>query len=222
TVNCVGVMGAGIAFEMKLRYPQMYKKYEELCERNKIKIGKLWLYRHSNTKWILNFPTKNDWKYPSKVEYLHAGLRKFRDNYKSKGIESVAFPLLGASNGGLNKDTVLIIMEDYLGNIDIDVEIYLFDEYSRDNLFDTFSDYIINADIDTLNNNTKIKKTILAKIKENIGNENINTLSSLIKLRGIGEKSVEPLFHFFIEKINSEPSDKSDNINIQLQMDFIS
>ena len=61
TINCVGVMGAGIALECRLRYPEMYKKYVELCENREISIGILWLYK-SEDRWILNFPTKKHWK----------------------------------------------------------------------------------------------------------------------------------------------------------------
>lgn len=64
-VNCVGVMGAGIALECRLRYFEMYNRYVALCEENKIEIGLLWIYK-SPVKWILNFPTKKHWKYPSK------------------------------------------------------------------------------------------------------------------------------------------------------------
>ena len=113
TVNCVGVMGAGIAFEYRLRYPIMYEKYIQLCENKQISIGKLWLYK-SEDKWVLNFPTKNHWKYPSKKKYLHSGLKKFVETYESKGIEAIAFPLLGADKGGIPQNESLEIMESYL------------------------------------------------------------------------------------------------------------
>ena len=68
TVNCVGVMGAGIAYEFRLRYPQMFEKYRTLCDPNnpnRLTVGKLWLYQ-GNDRLILNFPTKTHWKMPSK------------------------------------------------------------------------------------------------------------------------------------------------------------
>lgn len=123
-INCVGVMGAGIAREFKLRYPVMYEKYVELCRNRLIDIGVLWLYRDAD-KWILNFPTKYHWKYGSKIEYLEKGLQKFLDTYKEKGITSVAFPLLGAGCGGIDANLSLTIMKKYLGKCDIDVEIYI-------------------------------------------------------------------------------------------------
>jgi O-acetyl-ADP-ribose deacetylase (regulator of RNase III) len=122
TVNCVGVMGKGIALEYKKRYPDMFLKYKEICNKKQLDIGKLWLYKGPD-KWVLNFPTKKDWRNPSEVEYLILGLDKFVKTYKEKGITSIAFPLLGANNGGLSKDTSLAIMKQYLNKCDIDVYI---------------------------------------------------------------------------------------------------
>ena len=70
TVNCVGVMGKGLALEMKKRYPNMFDKYKDYCDKGLIDIGKLWLYKHSDDKWILNFPTKKHWKNGSEYEYI--------------------------------------------------------------------------------------------------------------------------------------------------------
>lgn len=124
TVNCIGVMGKGIALEFKNRYPSMFKEYRILCNQKKLDIGKLWIYK-AQDKWILNFPTKYDWRMPSRNEYLERGLQKFLDTYKSKGIASIAFPLLGASNGGIDPEVSLGIMKSYLDKCDIPVEIYL-------------------------------------------------------------------------------------------------
>ena len=127
-VNCVGVMGKGIALEYKLRYPKMYLEYREHCKNNLIKIGSLWLYtKQENSPWVLNFPTKFHWRNPSKIEWIELGLRKFVDTYEKKGITSIAFPLLGTHNGGLDKQTVLSLMYEYLGKCNIEIEIYEYD-----------------------------------------------------------------------------------------------
>jgi O-acetyl-ADP-ribose deacetylase (regulator of RNase III) len=123
TVNCVGAMGAGIALEFKLQHPRMYQEYRSLCKAGKLDIGTLWIYR-TNDRWILNFPTKRHWRQNSREEYLHAGLKSFMDIYSSEGIESIAFPLLGAQNGHLNPSRALKIMESYLIHCAIPVEIY--------------------------------------------------------------------------------------------------
>ena len=123
TVNCVGVMGKGIALEYKKRYPKMFTRYQELCNLKLIKTGKLWLFKDSD-KWILNFPTKDHWRNPSEIDYLKIGLEKFVLTYKEKGITSISFPLLGASNGGIDPDVSLAIMYKYLKECDIPIFIY--------------------------------------------------------------------------------------------------
>lgn len=125
TVNCVGVMGKGLALEMKKRYPNMFDKYKDYCDKGLIDIGKLWLYKHSDDKWILNFPTKKHWKNGSEYEYIEEGMKKFVETYQEKGITTIAFPMLGCNNGGLEKDIVIQIMTKYLIKCDnLIVEIY--------------------------------------------------------------------------------------------------
>lgn len=124
-VNCVGVMGKGIALAFKSRYPLMFAVYQDYCRRKLIDTGKLWLYKGREcSQWVLNFPTKKHWKHPSRIEYIEQGLQKFVETYEERGIKSIAFPLLGCGNGGLDKDTVLKLMVQYLSECNIPVEIY--------------------------------------------------------------------------------------------------
>ena len=139
TVNCVGIMGKGIALVHKLRYPRMYQEYREHCEKKLIRPGVLWLFnREANAPWILNFPTKIHWKYPSKIEWIEQGLKKFVDSYQLKNITSIAFPLLGTHNGGLDVERVRLLMDEYLGECDIEIEIYDYDPKAPDDLFERF------------------------------------------------------------------------------------
>ncbi len=124
TVNCVGVMGAGIALEFKKRYPNMFKKYKEICNKKLLKTGMLQIFKEGD-KLILNFPTKDDWRNPSQMSYLELGLQKLVNTYKDKGITSLAIPQLGCSNGGLDWKEVKPLMEKYLNQLDIPVEIYV-------------------------------------------------------------------------------------------------
>ncbi|MFZ0545628.1 MAG: macro domain-containing protein, partial [Candidatus Promineifilaceae bacterium] len=124
TVNTVGVMGKGIALDFKRLYPEMFEKYQKLCEAGKFSIGMLWLYKSPN-KWILNFPTKKHWRQPSHIGYIEAGLKKFVDTYDKMGIHSIAFPPLGCGNGQLDfASQVRPLMEQYLRNLPIEVFIY--------------------------------------------------------------------------------------------------
>lgn len=199
TVNCVGVMGAGIAYEFRLRHNDMYKKYVELCNHKKLDIGKLWIYRDKQRD-ILNFPTKYDWRYPSKEEYLHRGLQKFVETYHSKNIESIAFPLLGAQKGGISSERSLEIMSSYLDLDDIDVEIWHFDPMASDDLFESFVATLEEYDIEFIKKETSIGIAILKKIVEATKLTHINSMSSLLQVKGVGEKSLEKLFRFTLNK----------------------
>lgn len=124
TVNVVGVMGKGIAKVFKQVYPEMFKRYQHLCEDGKFTTGQLWLYKTPH-KWILNFPTKKHWRSPSRLEFIEAGLQKFVDSYSKLGITSIAFPHLGCGNGELDWErAVHPLMEKFLANLPIDTFIH--------------------------------------------------------------------------------------------------
>jgi len=125
TVNCVGVMGKGVAREFKFREPRMFLAYKKLCDDKKLAPGKLWLWR-GEKNWTLNFPTKVHWRYPSKLEWIEAGLEKFRSGYERLGIREVSFPRLGCGNGGLDWQDVRPLMERYLASLPIEIYIHDF------------------------------------------------------------------------------------------------
>ena len=125
TVNCVGVMGKGLAQAFKERDPQMFQAYKRICDQRLLEPGTLWLWRGS-PNWVLNFPTKRHWRQPSKVEWIEIGLEKFVSAYQSQGISEVSFPKLGCGNGGLEWDDVRPVMERYLGALPIKVYIHDF------------------------------------------------------------------------------------------------
>jgi O-acetyl-ADP-ribose deacetylase (regulator of RNase III) len=125
TVNCVGVMGKGVAKAFKSREPDMFAAYKRLCDQKLLKPGKLWLWRGSE-QWVLNFPTKLHWKNPSQLEWIEAGLEKFVQTYEAQGITEIAFPKLGCGNGGLDWDEVRPLMELYLARLKIPVFIHDF------------------------------------------------------------------------------------------------
>lgn len=128
TVNTVGVMGKGIALEYKNRYPEMFLRYHELCQKNLLDIGKLYLWKKSD-KWILLFPTKKHWRNPSKFEYIEQGLIKFVENWDKLGADSIAFPRLGCGNGGLDWNVVKPLMEKYLNKLPMQILVYV-DNYN--------------------------------------------------------------------------------------------
>lgn len=201
TINCFGVMGAGIAFEFRLRHPEMYEKYKKLCEQKKIQIGTLWIYTVNPNQKILNFPTKDDWKKPTNINYLEKGLEKFINTYSSKNITSIAFPLLGASHGGLSPDVSLTIMKYFLVKCDIPIEIWTYDSSASDDLFESFKVRFQSNDFSLLSKQTSITPSMLAKIENGLKEKRIRTISGLLNLQGIGEKTVERIFQY----MHSEP-----------------
>ncbi len=118
-------MGKGIAAGFKKLYPKMFKEYRQLCEEEKFTVGKLFVYR-TNNKVIINFPTKEDWRLPSKIEYIEKGLDRFIEQYQEFGITSVSFPQLGCGHGELNWSIVQALMEERLGRLPIPVFIHIF------------------------------------------------------------------------------------------------
>jgi len=126
TVNTVGVMGKGIALAFKQLYPEMYQEYRKICEERKFTVGMLYIYRTPN-KIVVNFPTKQHWRTPSRLDYIEAGLKKFVDRYQDYGISSVSFPQLGCGNGELDwQKQVQPLMEKYLKDLPIPVYIHLY------------------------------------------------------------------------------------------------
>ena len=127
-VNCVGVMGAGLAKVFKLRYPDMFDSYAEACEDRRVDIGHLTIWRtgeDDGTKGVINFPTKRHWKEPSEMEYLEKGLRAFAASCDRMGFDSYGFPLLGAGLGGLPEDDVMSVMVKHLYPLKKDIDICL-------------------------------------------------------------------------------------------------
>jgi len=141
TVNTVGAMGKGIALEFKKQYPEMFYRYKELCEEKNLCIGNLFLWKKEK-KWVLLFPTKENWKNPSKIEYIEAGLKKFADNWDKLGADSIAFPRLGCGNGGLDWKEVQPLMEKYLKNIPLEIYIYV------DNYIDSVPEHMQISEIE--------------------------------------------------------------------------
>ena len=125
TVNTVGVMGKGLVFEFKDRYPEMFADYKLRCEQGLVRIGEPYLWENREIQ-ILNFHTKEHWRGCSKLEHIEKGLRYLKSNYQEMGICTIALAPLGCGNGGLHWSDVKALMIKYLGSIpDLEVFAYL-------------------------------------------------------------------------------------------------
>jgi len=121
----VGVMGKGIAKEFKKRYPEMFRDYVARCDVGTVQLGKPYHFTDLFGEIsIVNFPTKNHWRSPSRLSDIERGLDYFLTHYQQWGIQSVAFPPLGCGNGGLEWQVVGPLMYQKLYEINIPVEIY--------------------------------------------------------------------------------------------------
>jgi O-acetyl-ADP-ribose deacetylase (regulator of RNase III) len=107
-VNTVGVMGRGVALEFKHRFPENYIAYRAACRRDEVVVGKMFTFETSleQPRWIINFPTKQHWRNPSKLEFVRDGLENFVRVIEAKKISSVALPALGCGTGQLDWKTV--------------------------------------------------------------------------------------------------------------------
>lgn len=135
TVNCDGVMGKGLALEVKKRFPEVFHKYQLMCKQGQIQVGKLQLIK-TTSPWVLNFPTKNHWREDSQLEYIEQGLAKFVSTYKRRGIKSIAFPPLGCGSGHLLWRDVQPLMEERLARLP-DISIYICLAMLRKESFDS-------------------------------------------------------------------------------------
>ena len=127
TVNCVGVMGKGIALQFKNSFPEMFEDYKMKCEKGEVKLGEPYLWDNGQVQ-ILNFPTKGHWKENSRLEDIEAGLKYLAANYEKMGINSISLPPLGCGNGGLNWKDVKNLINKYLGPLEL-LDVYVYEAY---------------------------------------------------------------------------------------------
>ena len=124
TVNCVGIMGKGVALEFKKRFPDMFEDYAARCKQKQVRLGEPYLYRDSSGPHIVNFPTKDHWRSPSRLSDIEQGLDYFVNHFAEWGVTSVAMSPLGCGNGGLEWSEVGPLIYRKLQHLPIDVEVY--------------------------------------------------------------------------------------------------
>lgn len=205
TVNCKGVMGKGLALAFKQKYPDMFRVYQQDCQLGKLSIGRPTLYPKS-TPWILNFPTKNHWRSPSKLEYLEEGLAFFTRKHKKAGITSIAFPKLGTQNGQLSWDDVGPLMAKYLSQLEIDVYVYIVDgdkEYQYDSaenmrinayMWQEFSKLALSAE--SLHTEVGLSLKEAKKVAEKRCDTEFNSLADIEHIEKIAKVSIKKISNF--------------------------
>jgi O-acetyl-ADP-ribose deacetylase (regulator of RNase III)/uncharacterized protein YwgA len=124
TVNCVGVMGKGVAEQFKLRFPGMFDDYKIRTERKAVRLGEPYLYRDQSGARIINFPTKDHWRSPSRLADIEQGLDYLAAHAAEWEVTSIALPPLGCGNGGLEWSEVGPLIYRKLHKLPIDVDVY--------------------------------------------------------------------------------------------------
>ena len=195
TVNCEGVMGAGIALEFRLRYPAMHERYQQLCEEKLMQPGKLWLFK-AGERNVLNFPTKTSWKHPSRLEYITQGLDNLANTVHQRGISSIALPLLGADKGGLDPAVITRLIQTKLAAVAefIPVTLHLYRPDQKDDLFDKFVQHLHLHTAAELAQQTGITSKRVEAIYNAVDSDQFCQLNQLAQVPGIGVKTLERLF----------------------------
>jgi O-acetyl-ADP-ribose deacetylase (regulator of RNase III) len=128
TVNCVGIMGRGIALQFKNDFPENFEAYKAACDREEVQPGKMFVFETrtlTNPKFIINFPTKRHWRGKSRMEDIDSGLQSLVEEIRLRGIHSIAIPPLGSGLGGLNwADVRPRILEALRGLNDLQVIVF--------------------------------------------------------------------------------------------------
>jgi O-acetyl-ADP-ribose deacetylase (regulator of RNase III) len=206
TVNCVGVMGKGIALEFKRRYPKMYLAYKKDCEKKLLEPGKLYYYP-VNDLLIINVATKKDWKNTSEIEWIESALNQFAREYSQKNITSLATPLWGVESGKLDRSYVRKLMRSSFSKLGgIDIELYDFDPNASDPLFENLKDLV----------NSPVSDEVLAsiglpalKIKDLVREIKIGSIKSMFNLSSsglIGNRNIEKLYNLLSKNTDEENS----------------
>jgi len=129
TVNCVGVMGRGIALQFKKAFPKNFKAYAAACKNEEVQPGRMFVFETgqlTNPRYVVNFPTKRHWRGKSRMEDIEAGLGDLVATLRQYDIRSVAIPPLGSGLGGLDWAEVKARIEERLASLD-DVQVLVYE-----------------------------------------------------------------------------------------------
>jgi len=203
TVNCVGVMGKGVALEFRRRFPRMFAEYRRVCDAGALRPGQILPYRQGRP-WVLNFAVKDDWKHPSRIEWVESCLSKFVANYQKLGIRSVAMPWLGAMNGRLEWEEVHSLIRSYLSELlDVSIELIEFDPHAFDPLFERLLSVAKYSTTEHFRRQAALTESAAAIILSAVRERRVNSLSEICSLEGLGKKTIDSLYLFLV---GSEPA----------------
>jgi O-acetyl-ADP-ribose deacetylase (regulator of RNase III) len=193
TVNCQGVMGAGLALEFRLRHPTMYDDYVERCGTGAVSPGRPYLYQAGEDLRILNFPTKKAWRLPSRIEWVTAGLDEVAQNIAGWGITSLALPKLGASHGGLDWPIVRSEIISRLSSVPIRIVLCL-DTQPHPEGLEARMLSVLNSREPSALEAIGVKRAAAARVAQGAPYRRVREVA---EVEGVGKSTYEKLFEGF-------------------------
>ena len=188
TVNTEGVMGKGIALQFKTQFPDNYHAYRKKCRENQLKIGQLFITKDtsllSGQKTIINFPTKTQWRLPSRYEYISEGLKALRHYLLENKVKSIAIPPLGSGNGGLDWNRVKSMIEHALS--DVPTTVFIFEPIRNGDIVEKIKPEKVNL--------TPARAMLLQVMNEIVVNDH-----------DISEFAAEKII-YFLQRFGAEPT----------------
>lgn len=211
TVNCVGPMGKGVALEFRRRFPEMFEVYNQVCKKGELRPGQILPYRKSQP-WVINFAVKDNWKQPSKIEWVEQCLYKFRDWYPKVRLQSVAFPWMGAMNGGIPLDKIKEVTRSHLKSLpDIDVEVYTFDPAAPDPLFTTLKQFIAAHNPADLASKSGLRRHFAEEVYALVEDPTTTSLAIISEQSKLGKTSLDRLYYFLCEEAKRTQNSQNDS-----------
>ena len=194
TVNCEGVMGAGIALDAKNRWPVIYDLYSKRCELNDFHIGDI-MWANSESRQVALFPSKKLWRAPSKLSYLSDGLDTLRTDLDQKSITSIALPHLGCSNGGLTWSEVKPLIVEKLSGIDgLLIELWQFERNFVDQDFQKFRRVFLSLNQTEASSWVGLSMKTEKFMRQVLSNSELTNFIQLAEIKGIGKKTLEKIY----------------------------
>ena len=194
TVNCEGVMGAGIALDAKNRWPEIYDLYSKKCELNGFHVGEI-MWADSMSKKVALFPSKKLWRAPSKLSYLSDGLDTLRTDIDQMSITSIALPHLGCSNGGLTWSEVKPLIVEKLSRIDgLLVELWKFEQNFVDQDFKKFREVFLSLNSIDASSWVRFSKNTEKFLRQVLSKSDLKNFVQLAEVKGIGKKTLQKIY----------------------------
>ncbi len=194
TVNCEGVMGAGIALDAKNRWPEIYDLYSKRCELNGFHVGEI-MWADSVSKIVALFPSKKLWRAPSKLSYISDGLDTLRTDIDQMSITSIALPHLGCSNGGLTWSEVKPLIVEKLSRIDgLLVELWKFEQNFVDQDFKKFREVFLSLNPTDASSWVRFSKNAEQFLRQVLSDSDLTNFIQLAEVKGIGKKTLEKIY----------------------------